>query len=321
VNVDLTADQVAIAVEGLLPKAAPVRPLETLRAGRSHSSWVFASALGRVVGKVKTTDSTQLAVERLEEHRRVAEHGVPVPRLLDFTSSSGALGGRLLVVAEYLEGHDAAATHPASTMADVLRSAGAALAELHQVPVPAFGDPLTGVRQGPASWGEVISGRVELLHRAYRRQDFDSVTKSLIEAGLLLLDRLGSDVSSSVRPAVAHLDVYLPNILVDAAGRFRALLDLEHLRWVDPAMDFVKPAMWMFEENPEWTDAFAEGYGLAASPSCWLERVSVAAGLELLTGVDYWTRVKDREMRADYLRRLRSWVRSDGARHVWPPMR
>ncbi len=161
----------------------------------------------------------------------------------------------MLIVAEYLDGQDAEeafSSMPVDAMASVLRSTGAALRQLHQVSVPAFGD------------------------------------------------------------------VYLPNILVDAQGRFRALLDLEHVRWVDPAMDFVKPAMWMFEGRPEWADAFADGYGIAkAQPPCWPERLSVATGLELLTGVDYWTRVRDEAMREDYLRRLRAWVRSDGVRHVW----
>lgn len=325
VNVtDLTADRVAVAVERLLPEVAPVRPLETLRAGRSHSSWVLDSALGRVVGKVKTTYRAQLALERLAEHQRVARRGIPVPRLLGFTPSSETLDGRLLIVAEYLNGQDAEeASHSLSTgsMASALHSAGAALADLHRVPVPTFGDPVTGVRTGPGSWGEVISGRVELLRRAYGEEGMDDATASVVSAGFELLVRLGSEVSHAVRPAVAHLDVYLPNILVDG-GRFRALLDLEHLRWVDPAMDFVKPAMWMFEGRPEWTDAFVDGYGLAdASPPYWLERLSVATGMELLTGVDYWMRVNDRGMREDYLRRLRSWVRSDGVKHVWPPVR
>ncbi|MGH3623494.1 MAG: phosphotransferase [Sciscionella sp.] len=126
------------------------------------------------------------------------------------------------------------------------------------------------------------------------------------------------EVSPVARPAVAHLDVYMPNILLDDEGGFRVLLDLEHLRWVDPVMDFVKPAMWMFPDQQSWAEAFADGYQAAGPwPACWSERLAVATGMELLTGVEYWTRVADHAMREDYLRRLRVWVRSDGADHVW----
>lgn len=122
-----------------------------------------------------------------------------------------------------------------------------------------------------------------------------------------------------VRPALTHLDVYLPNLLVDQSGRFRALLDLEHVRWVDPVMDFVKPAMWMFAGRPAWAEVFMDGYKSAGSwPTRWAERLAVAAGLELLTGVEYWTRVGDHQMREDYLRRLRAWVLARGASDLWP---
>ncbi len=318
-----SAERVAVAVERLLPDAAPVRPVRALRSGRSHRSWVLESGIGRLVGKVQLTDHTEVVLDRLAEHRRVAEHDVPVPRLLGFTPSSETVGGRLLIVAEYLEGQDAeeaSSSLPADLMVDALRLAGSALAQLHRVPVPAFGDAVIGLRPGPRTWGEVVASRAELLRRAYgdRNGEMESASMSVISTGLDMLNRLGDAVSRLVRPAVAHLDMYLPNILLGVDGRFRALLDLEHLRWVDPAMDFVKPAMWMFEGRPEWADAFANGYGVAERrPPLWSERLSVATGLELLTGVDYWTRVKDQAMREDYLRRLRRWVRSDGAEHVW----
>src|SRR5690606_28626214 len=136
------------------------------------------------------------------------------------------------------------------------------------------------------------------------------------------LCRLADDVSPHVRPAVAHLDVYLPNILVGDKGRLRILLDPEHVRWADRVMDFVKPAMRMVAERPGWGGACADGCRSAGTwPGRWSERVSVATGLELLTGVQYWIRVADHEMREDYLRRLRAWVRSDGAAHVWASIR
>ncbi|SFB64756.1 Phosphotransferase enzyme family protein [Amycolatopsis marina] len=281
------------------------------------------SGLGRLVGKVGLHGDRAVALRRLDEHRRVWEHGVPVPRLLGFTAASSVVGDRLLIVAEYLTGQDAEDSRslPSGVMGEAMYSAGAALAGLHGVPVECFGDSDSGLDRGFATWGAAVSSRVELLARAYseRGGSLDWEVEGLVAAGLVLLGRLADEVSVVVRPAVAHLDVYLPNILLDAEGCFRALLDLEHVRWVDPVMDFVKPAMWMFEDQPWWAERFVCGYrSVGGWPQLWSERLAVATGLELLTGVNYWTRVRDLSMREDYVRRLRVWVRSDGVDGVWP---
>lgn len=316
------ADRVAAAIGRLVPDAVPVRPRATLRRGRSNASWVFDSGRGALVGKVGMTGHSDVVLRRLAEHRRVWEHGVPVPRLLEFSASDDLVDGRLLIVSEYLPGRDAedaADSLPPVAMGRVMAETGAALAGLHAVPVTAFGDAVTGLGAGSDSWSATVASRIELLSRAYRDHESDSGTGGLVSAGLSLLGVQADSVSPVVRPAVAHLDVYLPNILVDDAGRFRVLLDLEHVRWVDPVMDFVKPAMWMFENHPQWAEQFASGYQTVSElPERWPERLSVAVGLELLTGVDYWTRVNDPAMRDDYLRRLRAWVRSGGAVHGWP---
>lgn len=321
---EIRADQVAAAVERLLPDAAPVRPREPLRKGRSHVSRVLDSGRGPLVGKVGMAGHSDVVVRRLAEHRRVWEHGVPVPRLLEFSASDDLVDGRLLIVFEYLPGrdaYDAAGSLSPVAMERVMAGTGAALARLHAVPVMTFGDAATGLGAGSDSWSTTVAVRVELLSRAYREHETDSSTSDLVAAGLVLLGALADSVSPVVRPAVAHLDVCLPNILVDDAGGFRVLLDLEHVRWVDPVMDFVKPAMWMFEKHPQWAEQFANGYQTVSElPQQWPERLAVASGLELLTGVDYWTRVSDLSMRDDYLQRLRAWVRSGGAVHGWPSL-
>lgn len=280
--------------------------------------------IDHLVGKVRLGDHGEVVLDRLAEHRRVWAHGVPVPKLLAIAASSAAVGGRLLIVSEYLPGRDAedaSRSLSASAMAAVLRSAGTAVARLHQVPVETFGDPVTGLGVGPDTWGSVVASRVEELARVYhdRNGTVEHSVITLASAGLTLLSRLAGEVSPVVRPGVVHLDLHLPNVLVDPAGRFPLLLDLEHVRRVDPVMDFVKPAMWMFGGRPEWAQAFVDGYRLSAMwPDRWPERLAVATGLELLTGVEYWARVKDQPMRKDYVRRLRAWVRSEGVDHVWP---
>ncbi len=316
---ELTAEDAAAGAAELVPEMAPVRVVRPLRRGRSHASWVLKSGRGWLVAKVLLVPPQAAGLEWLAEQRRVWQHGIPVPPVLAFTESCMSVAERPLTVFEYLPGMDAEEALPtldAATALEAMRATGAALARLHQVPVEGFSDAASGLGMVSATWNTVVTSRISTLRDAYL--SVDDIPAKLIKAGLDLLGGLAEEVSSVARPAVAHLDVYLPNILLDDEGGFRVLLDFEHVRWVDPVMDFVKPAMWMFPNQPDWAEAFADGYRAAGLwPACWSERLAVATGLELLTGVEYWTRVADHAMREDYLRRLRAWVRSDGADHVW----
>jgi aminoglycoside phosphotransferase (APT) family kinase protein len=315
----LSADDVARAAEELVPAAAPVRPVTALRKGRSHQSWVLDSAQGPLVGKVALRSPNPAMVNRLAEHQRIAGFGVPVPEVLAFTPSSTHVHGRMVIVARYLPGSDAEEVFPVLPESKVLaaiRETGRALGMLHQVPVPSFGSVDTGLGSGPSSWADYTMGRIQQLEHLHRDSPAD--TASLVTAGLKLLWHMAEEVSPVVSPAAAHLDLYLPNILLDQEDCFSTLLDLEHLRWVDPAMDFVKPGMWIFGDHPEWRASFLDGYrSTAGANEYWGERMSVATGLELLSGVHYWTRVDAEDMRRDYLRRLKAWVDSDGENSAW----
>jgi len=74
----------------------------------------------------------------------------------------------------------------------------------------AFGDPVTGLGPGPATWSEVVTGLIEVLRRAYGH--VEDVPAAVVSAGLALLGTLADSVS----PVVAHLDLYLPNVLLGA---------------------------------------------------------------------------------------------------------
>ncbi|KIA61365.1 hypothetical protein FG87_31195 [Nocardia vulneris] len=279
-------------------------------------SWVMSSARGMLVCKVLVGLGTSLA-QRLAEHRRLCEHDAPVAPLVAFAESCPAVGDRPLVVLEFVAGIDAEEAAPslgASVMRELMRDSGAAAARLHRVAVAGFGDPVSGLGAGPGTWSEVVEVRA---HSLVESTVVDSTTARLLGSAADLLCGLATELAE-VRPAAAHLDLFLPNILVDPDGRFLRLLDLEHLRWVDPVMDFVKPAMWMFAQRCDWAGAFADGSASVAGwPRWWEPRISVATGLELISGVDYWAQVGDRDMFEDYSRRLRAWLNSDGAEHAW----
>ncbi len=211
---------------------------------------MLESSRGWLVGKVLLGPPGAAGLERLAEHRRVWQHGIAVPPVLAFTESCASVADRPLTVFEYVPGVDAEEALPTldpATVLEAMRATGAALASLHQVPVEGFGDAASGLGTVSPTWNTVVTSRVDALRDAYRF--VDNIPAALVKAGLDLLSGLAEEVSPVAQPAVAHLDVYLPNILLDDEGGFRVLLDLEHVRWVDPVMDFVKPAMWMFPDQ------------------------------------------------------------------------
>ncbi|MEU6190239.1 aminoglycoside phosphotransferase family protein [Nocardia sp. NPDC047038] len=315
----LDGDVVAAAVVDMVPDAAPVAVDEVIPKGHRHFAWRMRSNVGPVVARVRRGDGyDEVALSRLREHQRLALEGLPVPRAHGFGVSQ-RLGGRSLVVTEYLDGVDAedfAATAAGPVMVDAMRSTGKALARLHTVSVSGFGDPQPAPNPAATDLAGAARRHLERLAELYA----ELPENPLRQAGERLLLLLADDLRDVVCPTVTHQDVYLPNILLDRHGRFRALLDLEHLRWADPVSDFVKPAMWMFDDHPEWAVSFADGYRtVAGTPTRWEERISLATGWELLTGVGYWTSVGDDVTLQDYLARLRRWVASDGISHVWSP--
>lgn len=307
---DVSGACVAQGIEEILPRAVPVRPLRRMRKGRSHISWLLDTAEGLVLGKVAVRPPSPAVAERLDEHRRAGAHGVPVPRLLAWTEASPPVGGRMLLACDYLPGLDAEELLPRLSQeqrAGMMRQAGAALARLHRVSAPGFGDPASGVGTGPDTWDDYVAGRLTQLRHHHAEAGTASI--AWVAEAISMVERLAARVSPWVRPALVHHDVYLPNLLAGDDGEFVALLDLEHLRRVDPVTDFVKPAMWVFEFHPELAEPFREGYrAVNGWPQDFEQRFALVMGLELLTGIPYWRQVGDRTMADDYLHRLRCWL-------------
>jgi aminoglycoside phosphotransferase (APT) family kinase protein len=283
-------------------------------------SWVLDTAAGPVVGKLILEPTASVAA-RLDEHRRVGEAGAAVPRILAYSSGTAALGPDLVVVSEFIDGVDAEAALPSlrpEIATGVVRDAGRAVAALHSTAAPHFGGPgPTATHDERSSWAGYVSGRAADLAASHGRVPTPS--QDVLAAGRALVVDLAKEVSGVVEPVPAHGDVYPPNLLLDVEGRFVALLDLEHVRWVDPVMDFVKPAMWMFADRADWAALYKHGYQARRGlPPLWAERLSVCMGLELLTGVGYWHRVGASAMAQDYSSRLRRWVDSHGVVTGWP---
>ena len=312
------------STEELLPLAHPIRFDRVLDKGHRHAACILDSQIGPLVARVTLHNRGRAALSRLHEHQRVWEQGAPVPKLYGY-SPLPTDADRILIVTEYLEGQDAEdAQHSIApgAMTAAIHAAGAAVAKLHRISAPLFGEPYQTISNSTNStasptWADAVRNHAENLCRAYHDMELPCAT--LIQVGIRLLRQLADDLPVQVRPSPTHLDVYLPNILLDPSHRFRALLDLEHIQWTDPVRDFVKPAMWIFEAHPFLLEPFTAGYrSVLPWPSNWDVRMSTATGWELLTGVRYWTRTGNSAMRDDYIRRLRHWVDTEGGGQTWP---
>ena len=115
-------------------------------------------------------------------------------------------------------------------------------------------------------------------------------------------------VSSVVKPALIHGDLYPPNTLLEA-GRFVAILDFEHAKAWDPVHDFVKLNMWTFERYEGSEAAFLEGYRSSLPVTELFDaRLHICLGLELLAGFPYWQKHGEDGMLSDYSARFAKWL-------------
>lgn len=317
----VSGEDVEAGVVQVLPEAGSVRVSRELPPGRNHRSWKVESDIGPLVAKVLVGRGDLGAyVWRARLHRTVSSHGTPVPALLAFNEAVEGVGRRALTVLRYVEGRDAAVAMvgaPADATRRAIGEAAKGLARLHDVGVNAFTGPHDAcvAAGGEATWSDVVHKRLSRLRARYVAADIEPTTDH--SAAFKLVSMLAEEVSPVARPSVVHLDVHLPNIVVDDALRFVALIDLEHLAVADAAMDLVKPGLWMLPRNPDWREAFEDGYAAAAGQRPrWDERLCLATGLELLTGIEYWTRAGDSALLADYTEALTRWVRSQGEEHA-----
>jgi aminoglycoside phosphotransferase (APT) family kinase protein len=168
----------------------------------------------------------------------------------------------------------------------------AARRELHRAPGPAL--------------AEVAASRAAALARQHAVARL--LPAPIVVAVVQALEGEAAALVDIVQPGLTHLDLYLPNVLT-RRGRLAALLDFEHARWWDPAADFVKLAMWVFEQHPGARTPFWAGYAAAGGRlPAGAARVRVCAGLEWLSGLLYWHQAGDLGMYADYHQRLHAWL-------------
>ena len=219
------------AGEVLAEAGEPVRPrdvtVEPLAGGASRETWVVRSGDRRWVLKRDPPDDLEPWSSRAREHRAgcaAREAGVPVARPVAFEPAGGRFGSAALVTA-WVDGTSSprrvlgAAAHGDDLLRDIGRATGrlagidvgACLGE--PAPVDGFGALLEGFAADVAALAPdrpvlALALRWLELHRPPPR------------AGVL-----------------AHGDLRIGNVMVDADGRLAALIDWEFARAGDVATD------------------------------------------------------------------------------------
>ena len=293
-----------------LPDCGAIAAVEPLLKGHGHESFVVHSAArGDVLLKIALRPE-QLA--KMQSLRRVleiaAQHDIPAPRLLYFCESSEAFGGRPWLIQEFFEGADgetAMAEMNDAQRRTFFRDFGRAVERLHAVDIGYFAEEFASGRRED-TWAALVDARLAELEARHRRTVVAPPER--VEAASHAIRSAARSVTVRVPPSLVHRDLYLPNTLV-TGGRFRCLLDFEHARSSDAIADFVKLRMWVFEELGDGEPDFLAGYGSnpLATPGAAV-RYRVALGLELLSGLVYFSATGQPAMVVDYQRRFDEWL-------------
>lgn len=274
------ADQVRRAVEQLLDREVTAPPTPNVRAW-GNESWIVETGGGRVLLKVGAEGIAGKWAASSVAHALALEAGVPAPRILAFVERCRLLEDRTVRIQEWLPGADPRAflTTPAG-IARFFRSLGRAVGRLHRVPLAGFSSRIDGSAPTFDRWGEYVAHRVPGIAERSRRAGL--LSKGWVVDALQRAVRLADEVSPLVRPALAHRDLYLENVLAGPDGLLCGIIDFDLAEAWDPAVDLVKPRWQVFPEFPGAETAFHEGYADESAPlPRVVDRLRVADVLEL----------------------------------------
>ncbi len=312
---DVPEAEIAAEVQRALPAGGGLTRCTPLFKGHGHQSFIVQTRSGGPVLLKIALRREQAATLRSLCHtlELAARYGVAAPRLLYFSEGTDAFSGRPWLVQEFLDGidgEDALVGMPPLQAAAFFRDFGRAVARLHSIDVGYFSEDFASAPRED-SWRSIIESRLARL--ANRHVEAGLLSRQSIEAARAMILSAADMVTSDVRPAVVHRDLYLANTLV-SAGHFRCLLDFEHARSADPLCDFVKLKMWVFDRIPGSNAEFCAGYGVnPLLTNDGRARHHVWLGLELLAGLPYWRQTRQSAMLADYEARFSRWLSSGPA--------
>jgi len=293
----LTAERAGELLVGLLPAHGPVRAVSRFAEGSvagAHRIDFADADRAPVVLKIYEDESPWTAAKEARALRFLTRHGFGIsPRVLAFSRSAAALGGRPCLICSLRPGRPLAELDAGLTSAqryEVYRQLGAVLKRLHAIPAGGYGE-VNGQIRHPLPDNSAHMARV--LKRELRR--FRQNVDDPALAGQLAahLTRHASAFAGCPRPAYCHGDLHEDNLLAEVAGdgtcSLTGLLDPDNMHAGDPLMDFVRLDAFSLHGDPVKIAGLLSGYGVPGQqpghwPWAWRSRLPlyrIALALEL----------------------------------------
>lgn len=270
----LTVEHASVLFAELLPAYGPVCAVSRFAQGSVSGAYRvdFADqAEAPAVLKAYPLESPWWAVKEARALSFLTEHGIDIsPRLLAFSESAQALGGRACVVAQLRPGRmleDLGDKLAPAQWHDVYRQLGRVLRRLHDIPAEGYGYVVNGISDPLPDNSAHMARLTEREVRAFREHGADPALADKIAA---YFAEHAPAFAQCARPSYCHGDVHEPNLLAepaeDGSGSWMltGLLDAANLHAADPLMDFVRLDAFSLQGDPTKIAGLLAGYGVGA---------------------------------------------------------
>jgi aminoglycoside phosphotransferase (APT) family kinase protein len=294
----LTVERAGELFAGLLPAHGRVCAVSRFAGGSVTGAYriEFAGA-GSVPVVLKIYGAGDgSAAKEVRALRFLTGHGLDIsPRVLAFSRSARALGGRPCLACSFRPGRTLAELGAELTCAqrhEVYRQLGEVLKCLHAIPADGYGYVNGHIRNPVPDNGTYVARMLTRDLRGFRDNGGDPALAGKLAAHIR---QDAAAFAECHRPAYCHGDVHEPNLLAvlaeDGSCSLTGLLDPGNMHAGDPVMDFVRlDAFSMHGDATKMAGLFC-GYGVRISgeqpgqwPEAWRSRVPlyrIALALEL----------------------------------------
>lgn len=316
----LTLERAGELLASLLPGYGPVCAVSRFAEGSVTGAYrIEFAACGPapVVLKIYADQSPWRAAKEARALRFLTGHGFRIsPRVLAFSRSAGALGGRPCLVCSLRPGRMLTELDAELTRAQryqVYRQLGEVLKRLHAIPARGYGDVNGQIRNPLPDNSAYLARLLQRDLRGFRRGGGDPVLAGRLAAHVT---RHASEFAECSRPAYCHGDVHEENLLAEVADdgtcSLTGLLDPDNMHAGDPLMDFVRLDAFSVHGDATKMAGLLSGYGIGVPgqqpgqwPQSWRSRLPlyrIALALELynwytISGETSQLPALDRELR------------------------
>lgn len=284
---------------------------EKLKGSYGHASWKFSMEHQTLLFKVNIRNikndhlsneifATQLLLKKNLNIPQIL-YSQPVPNPLKYP----------FYIQTWLPGISAAESLPhldEKKQKQFARSLGRITAQMHTIKSDYFSHSLyKDQRTQPQSWKNFALNKMEGYSLVIRNEKLlpelflTSIRKKIIE--------LISYIDGDIVPGFTHMDLHLPNVLVNDM-KLSAILDFESACFHDPIWDFVKLDAWIFQLFSNLRKFFLEGYSeIIPWESSFANRLLAYQGIEYLAAFPYFGhRFPDKKMLNNFYQLLEKWL-------------